>query len=246
MAIYLGPYDHEEPPVAPTEEWAARRDLGTALRRINELAVTSSADINTLEAMTALINEQADRLAETPQRLGKLAHMDPDQDHFQEGSIVSHEISSITGLCNPITAPLHLWIADDEVHGKVTMGWQFEGPPGFVHGGFVAALFDDFLGMGQKLTDQPGFTGTLSVRYIKPTPLAQELRLFGKVHRVEGRKNILRGEMYAGDTLTASCEGLFIRMPKDYLQKVQAEAESHDRNVAKPTGVNGDGSTYSA
>ena len=52
--------------------------------------------------------------------------------------------------------------------------------------------------------------------------------------------------MYAGDTLTASCEGLFIRMPKDYLQKVQAEAESHDRNVAKPIGVNGDGSTHSA
>ena len=75
--------------------------------------MTSSADINILEAMTALINEQADRLAQTPQRLGKLAHMDPDQDHFQEGSIVSHEISSITGLCNPITAPLHLWIAGD-------------------------------------------------------------------------------------------------------------------------------------
>ena len=45
MAIYLGPYDYEEPPVAPTPQWAARRDLGTALRRINELAVTSSADI---------------------------------------------------------------------------------------------------------------------------------------------------------------------------------------------------------
>ena len=246
MAIYLGPYDHEEPPVAPTPEWAARRDLGTALRRINELAVTSSADINTIETMTALINEQADRLAETPQRLGKLAHMDPDQDHFQEGSIVSHEISSITGLCNPITAPLHLWIAGDEVHGKVTMGWQFEGPPGFVHGGFVAALFDDFLGMGQKLTDQPGFTGTLSVRYIKPTPLAQELRLYGRVHRVEGRKNILRGEMYAGDTLTASCEGLFIRMPKDYLQKVQAETENHGPNETQQNTANDEGSTRSA
>ena len=87
----------------------------------------------------------------------------------------------------------------------------------------IAALFDDFLGVGQKLTGQPGFTGTLNVRYVKPTPLEQELTLIGRVKSIEGRVNVLCGEMYAGDTLTASSEGLFVHMLPDYLANFKAQ-----------------------
>jgi acyl-CoA thioesterase FadM len=79
-------------------------------------------------------------------------------------------------------------------------------------------LFDDFLGMAQKMTGQPGVTGTLSIRYKLPTPLGKPLRLIGKVKSVEGRKNTLVGEMWAGDKLTATAEGLFIHINMaDYL-----------------------------
>ena len=88
------------------------------------------------------------------------------------------------------------------------MDWQYEGPPNSVHGGFVAALFDQFLGVAQKITKQPGFTGTLNIRYLVPTPIDTDLRLEGWVEKTEGRKNFLVSEMRAGDTLTARCEGI--------------------------------------
>jgi len=85
----------------------------------------------------------------------------------------------------------------------------------------VAALCDQFLGVGQKLTGQPGFTGTLKVRYLKPTPIATDLRFEGWVERVEGRKNILKAELWAGDVKTATCEGLFISVTKEMVDALK-------------------------
>ena len=54
-------------------------------------------------------------------------------------------------------------------------------------------------------------TGTLTIRYRKPTPLFRELVLRAWVERVEGRRIMSRAEMYDGDTLTAEAEGLFVQ-----------------------------------
>jgi acyl-CoA thioesterase FadM len=53
-------------------------------------------------------------------------------------------------------------------------------------------------------------TGTLTIRYRKPTPLDTELRFEAAVQRVEGRKIFAEGRLYAGDVLTAEAEGIFI------------------------------------
>lgn len=213
MANYFGPYDVETLPDAPNATWEARRQLATALRRLNGLTVTSMADAQIYADMASVINTQVDILAAQPQGPGKLAQIDPEKDYAEQRSTISHEIGPLTGLCNPVAPPMNIWFEDDKVRARVTMGWQYEGPPGCIHGGHIAALFDDFLGVGQKLTGQIGFTGTIKVRYIKPTPLDEEINLVGWLERRDGRKNILQGEMYAGDTLTASAEGLFIQMP---------------------------------
>jgi acyl-coenzyme A thioesterase PaaI-like protein len=227
MANYFGPYDVEEQAAAPNALWTARRELADALRRLNSLAVTSMADAEVYTRMAGQINAQADTLARSEQQRGKLEQMDPDLDYAQQRSTVSHEISPLTGLSNPIAPPMNIWFEDDKVKASVTMGWQFEGPPGCIHGGYIAALFDDFLGVGQKLTGKIGFTGTIQIRYIKPTPLDQEIKLVGWLERQDGRKNTLRGEMYAGNTLTASAEGLFIQMPVLSYRDSSAEDAAH-------------------
>lgn len=213
MANYFGPYDDEEEAPAPDAVWAARRSLASALRQLNELTISSVADAVTLASVAEQVTVQVERLSQCPQAQGKMDQIDPQQDYASQRSIISHEISPLTGLSNPLSPPLNIWFEDDKVKGRVTMGWQFEGPPACVHGGYIAALFDDFLGVGQKLTGQIGFTGTLKIRYLKPTPLEQELNLVAWLERQDGRKTTLRGEMYAGDLLTASCEALFIQMP---------------------------------
>ena len=94
----------------------------------------------------------------------------------------------------------------------VRFGSAYEGPPGSVHGGVVAATFDEVLGMTQSLSGQPGMTGTLSVKYRRPTPLHRDLRFEGTLEGVDGRKIFTKGRCFDGDDLTAEADGLFVRV----------------------------------
>ncbi len=53
-------------------------------------------------------------------------------------------------------------------------------------------------------------TGTLKVRYLKPTPLYQRVDLEGWTDRVEGRRIVSKGTMTVNGQLTAEAEGLFV------------------------------------
>ena len=57
----------------------------------------------------------------------------------------------------------------DTVTGHVTFGRAYQGPPGQVHGGVIAGVYDQVLGLANFVVGRPGFTGTLSVRYVAPT-----------------------------------------------------------------------------
>ena len=124
--------------------------------------------------------------------------------------------SPFVGRRNPLAAPFRLELVDDDpewgrsVRGTGTFGAAYEGPPGCVHGGFVAALFDEVLGFAQALTDRPGMTGTLTVRYRAPTPLNRELVYRARIVRVEGRKIFAEADMHAADLLCGEAEGIFV------------------------------------
>jgi hypothetical protein len=81
----------------------------------------------------------------------------------------------------------------------------------------VAALFDQILGQHNLSTGIPAMTGTLTVRYRRPTPLFTELRFEARTRSREGRKVITEGWLKAGDEVTAEAEGLFILPRKDRL-----------------------------
>jgi acyl-coenzyme A thioesterase PaaI-like protein len=126
--------------------------------------------------------------------------------------------SPVMGMANPIAPPTRM-----ESGGRrsivmyMRFGAAYEGPPGSVHGGVVAAAFDEILGMTQSLSGQPGMTGTLTIRYRRPTPLYRDLRFEGRLERVERRKILTTGTCHDGDTLTAEADGLFISVDFDKL-----------------------------
>ena len=124
--------------------------------------------------------------------------------------------SPFIGTCNPFSPRFVFTIEEPGrlVTGKGKFSEQFAGPPGCVHGGSLAGLFDELLGTVCWSGDNGGYTGTLSVRFIRPTPLSQELSLRAEHSEVSGRKSIIKGWVYHGQTLTASAEGIFIR-PRD-------------------------------
>lgn len=121
-----------------------------------------------------------------------------------------YDHSPLIGKANPLASPIEIAIEGDKVVGTATFGTAYEGPPGCVHGGFVAASFDEILGAAQSMSGLPAMTGTLTIRYRRPTPLHRELRFEGELVKVEGRKVFAEGRVYAGDTVTAEAEGIFV------------------------------------
>lgn len=127
--------------------------------------------------------------------------------------------SPIVGEASPLSPRFDWEVTDGEgetegkivVTGRGTFGAAYEGPPGYVHGGWVACMFDEMLGIANIASGQPGMTARLIVHYRRPTPLFQEVRVRAWVDRLEGRRIMSRAEVYAGDTLTAEAEGLFVQ-----------------------------------
>ena len=92
-----------------------------------------------------------------------------------------------------------------------------------------AATFDEILGAANMVSGNPGMTGTLTVRYRKPTPLRTDLRLEARFLSRDGRKIHTWAGMYHGDVLTAEADGLFIEvMPRQMLAIAEQNASGPD------------------
>jgi acyl-coenzyme A thioesterase PaaI-like protein len=118
--------------------------------------------------------------------------------------------SPVSGRRNPIAPPVRIWRDDDHVGGAVTFSPTYAGPPDSVHGGIIAAVFDELLSMANIVTGRAGYTGTLSIRYHRKTPLETPIELWARQVTVDGRKLITRGEMRVDGEVTASAEAIFV------------------------------------
>jgi acyl-coenzyme A thioesterase PaaI-like protein len=134
-----------------------------------------------------------------------------------------YDNSPLSGPGNPLAPPLTMTVVGDEVVATAIFGLAYEGPPGHVHGGYVAAAFDEVLGYVQSMTGNPGMTGTLTVRYRRPTPLHEELTFSGRVERTEGRKIFTTATLHAGEVLCALAEGIFISVGSERFQAMAAQ-----------------------
>jgi acyl-coenzyme A thioesterase PaaI-like protein len=196
----------------------ARFALTEATRRVIAELASSSASDEAFEEARDLVARAADLLA--------------DREHARrydraEGSLIgpedSFDYSPFVGALNPLAPPIRMRAVDDTtIVGDVVFGLAYEGPPGCVHGGFVAAGFDDVLGFAQSMSGTPGMTGRLEVSYRSPTPLHQPLRYRGWIDRIEGRKLFTVATLHHGDVLCAEATGLFIHKP-DIFERLMRE-----------------------
>lgn len=209
MSIDTNPFASEEITPPFNNEWQAKRRVAATIKQLTEALVTSSPSVEEMHAIADKLEATAGDFRESTRIFGRRSWAETGE-HGSYGQI-SHELNPLAGWSNPIAPPLNNWIDGDRAHGTCECGWAYEGPPGSVHGGIVSAIFDQFLGMAQTLGKQPGMTGYLHVNYHRRTPVNTELKLEGWLIRTEGRKTIMRGEMYADGEMTSSCEALFVQ-----------------------------------
>jgi acyl-coenzyme A thioesterase PaaI-like protein len=117
----------------------------------------------------------------------------------------------VIGLRNPVAPPLTIHHdADGTVHTEFVLGAAYEGPPGHVHGGVCALILDHVLGATAHQPGKPAVTGTLTLRYVRGTPLGKPLRASARVDRIEGAKTFAVGHIAGTGGVTVEAEGVFI------------------------------------
>lgn len=208
---YLDATTVPNPPV-----WQQKRRLADAMRRVIGLMVLSDAPEAELSAAASALERYADRLASHPKLTRVMGHPEA----ANAGNVAAFfDQSPLIGLANPLAPPITIARSGPlSAAATATFGYAYEGPPGHVHGGFVAAAFDEVLGYVQSLGGNPGMTGRLVTHYRRPTPLHVELRFEAELVREEGRKIFTEARVFAGDELTAEAEGLFISIPRARLE----------------------------
>ncbi len=187
-----------------------RRRVAEILRDLAREIVTADLELDELESAAVAFEAVRESFLHAP-RFGRNV----------EGFLVSEtrgvldretswDIDPLVGLSNPFAPPMRQ-LDEAGREWSVVFGHLYEGHPGLVHGGFVAAALDHVLGVTASTTEGTSMTGTLTTRYRKPTPAHVELICRGAVDRVEGRKVFCSAVLLDGETVVADAEGVFFR-----------------------------------
>lgn len=195
----------------------ARNRLAAATRLVVERLVASGAPAGMLLAAAERMEAFGETLGEYPYGRTYEGYAEP-ANAPKPDEFFHH--SPISGTANPVAAPMSVEVVDGVVHGRVRFGAAYEGPPGCLHGGFVAAVHDEILGVANSLGGRPGMTGTLTVRYVAPTPLHTDLRVEATFDGTEGRKNFCSSKLWAGDVLCNEATGIFVTITPDRFKEM--------------------------
>ncbi|KTD25590.1 PaaI family thioesterase [Legionella maceachernii] len=125
------------------------------------------------------------------------------------------------------------WDIDGEhVIMKYTPDERYVGWPSLVYGGLISCLIDchsNWTAMANHYraeNREPGtlpridcVTGSLGIKYIKPTPMGVPLFLKARVEGEIGRKTRILCEVYANDVLTVLGDSIFVKVDIGHLAK---------------------------
>jgi acyl-coenzyme A thioesterase PaaI-like protein len=184
----------EFPPVRKTGRHDALETLTASVRRLVEATVATGHGPDELRAIAAEVDALADRLADRidddpwPRRSYGAGITDPP-------SLMA--INPAIGRCNPTAPVVELHIGEDKsVAGTVHFGLAHVGPPYRAHGGVIASVLDQLLGITTIVSGSPGMTSSMTVTYRRATPIRRDLRMDAHFAGVDGRHSQAVGAIY--------------------------------------------------
>lgn len=133
----------------------------------------------------------------------------------------------VCGVKNPHGLHLKFYEkAPGEIVAETTVSDEYQGYPGVVHGGIIAAMLDEATGRSQMRGDSQRFmyTAQLSIRYRKPVPVGKLLHITGHAGKIDGRVCWATGEIHDSDgILLATAEAVLVDVPKTDLSAMDME-----------------------
>ncbi|HEU5226252.1 MAG TPA: PaaI family thioesterase [Ktedonobacteraceae bacterium] len=105
---------------------------------------------------------------------------------------------------------------------------EHQGFPGVIHGGIIAALFDEALNRTSMLAEQPvwSMTGRLEVRYRRYVPYGPLLRIRASLDRQRGRMVQATGTLtlaHDENVVLAEAQGTFMALSTDQLDTLMQD-----------------------
>ena len=192
----------------------ARVDAANAVYDLVHALVGTVTDDATLSEIAALAREAGDRLDGAAPRIRTVPDFDivkTLRDAGEDTTFLTMGDRPVAGPANPTAVRVEpRWDDDGTAHADVWFGPAFEAAPGRVHGGMVAAVFDDILGMAMARVRSPGFTGRLTVHYRAPVPMNQRIEFKAWAEEPTGRKLVVRSDARLDGRLLAEADALFI------------------------------------
>jgi acyl-coenzyme A thioesterase PaaI-like protein len=185
--------------------------LAARVRALIAATVASEPPVEALSAATAAVEAAIAALA-------PFVPATPPPRYPEAGSFPSPNdmmpFDPVIGRLSPLAPPVEFaWEADGRSVGRARFGTPYEGPPGCVHGGVLAAVFDQVLNIASLLSGSAGPTARLALRYRRPTPLFVPLVFEGWVERRAGRQVHARGRCLHGEEVTVEAEAVFVHVP---------------------------------
>jgi acyl-coenzyme A thioesterase PaaI-like protein len=177
--------------------------LASSVRELIDATIRTEADAQTVAAAKAEIDAATRRLRshQTDGAFG--VRFGADGDRMPWGN-------PVIGIRNPIAPPLVIRrIPGGAVVTDFHLGAAYEGPPGHVHGGVSALVLDHVLGEVASNGVDPRFTGTITLRYLRPTRLG-DLHAEARITRAEGVKTFAAGQLADDEGVTVEAHGVFI------------------------------------
>jgi acyl-coenzyme A thioesterase PaaI-like protein len=127
----------------------------------------------------------------------------------------------VCGVQNSFGLKLRFYDSNEgEVFAQYTVPKQYQGYPGVVHGGIVAAMLDEICGRVHMGGDPPRFmyTARLDIRYRKNVPVGQLLTLTGRAGKSRGRTATSSGQILGPDgSVLAEAEALLVDVPEEVI-----------------------------
>ena len=186
------------------------------LRELGHEFVARAMDEATLETLARQIESLLDVIRTAPPRergfgsdtFETFRSRVPEHGHGPPRYLFADSI--VSGGANPMGLGAYLWRDGDQAVMEVTLGRAFEGAPDRAHGGIVAALIDETMGLVLSIHGLLAFTVQLDISYRAPTPVNAPLVARAWLESRDGRKLSMRATVVAGETTVVEATSLFI------------------------------------
>ena len=113
---------------------------------------------------------------------------------------------------NRVRVAYFLRKVDGVVCARAWFGWAAQGPPGHAHGGSIATVLDETMGVAVLHSGYLAVLASLTVQYREKVPLGTDTVVEAEVCRTERRKIYTRAVMrcHEDGRLFAEAEGLYV------------------------------------